>query len=145
MIILIMSAIGGLAFWHIADRIGTLKSLKNILVSWIVLLPLLGLAQWLISLIVLSALLWFFMGGIRTVTRAYLSQILKKEEFWYWFAFYTLFERFATFIGPLSWWWIIAIFWIGWGSYRIAMISMTAYVIIGYIILSYWRKKQHVE
>jgi MFS-type transporter involved in bile tolerance (Atg22 family) len=142
---LIMSAIGGLAFWHIADRIGTLKSLKYILVSWIVLLPLLWLAQWLIALIVLSALLWFFMGGIRTVTRAYLSQILKKEEFGYWFAFYTLFERFATFIGPLSWGWIIAIFWIGWGSYRIAMISMTAYVIVGYIILSYWRKKQHIE
>ncbi len=146
MVVLLMSAFGGLAFGKIADKIGTLKALKYILISWIILLPVLGLVKSLIPLIICSALLGFFMGGIWTVTRAYLSQTLKKEEMGYGFSFYTIFERFATFVGPLSWGGIIAIMGIGASSYRTAMISMTIYIILGLLVISYWRRKrQHIK
>ncbi len=140
MIVLLMSAIGGLAFGKIADSIGTLKALKYILISWIILLPILGLVTSFVPLVVCSALLGFFMGGIWTTTRAYLSQILKKEELGYGFSFYSIFERFATFLGPLSWGGIIAIFGIGPQSYRIAIISLTIYIVIGLLVISYWKK-----
>ncbi len=145
MIVLLMSALGGLVFGKIADTIGTLKTLKYILISWIVLLPALGLVTSLVPLIICSALLGFFMGGIWTVTRAYLSQTLKKEELGYGFSFYTIFERFATFIGPLSWGGIIAIAGTSAFSYRTAMIGMTLYIILGLIVISYWKRKNLLQ
>lgn len=145
MIVLLMSAFGGLAFGKIADKIGTLKALKYILISWIILLPVMGLVKSLISLIICSALLGFFIGGIWTVTRAYLSQTLKKEELGYGFSFYTIFERFATFLGPLSWGGLIAIMGTSATSYRITMVSMTIYIVLGLIIISYWKRKTIFE
>lgn len=141
MIVLLMSAFGGLIFGKIADKIGTLKALKYILISWIILLPVMGLVKSLIPLIICSALLGFFMGGIWTVTRAYLSQTLKKEELGYGFSFYTIFERFATFLGPLSWGGLIAIMGSSASSYRITMVSMTVYIVLGLIVISYWKRK----
>lgn len=144
MIVILMSAIGGLAFGKIADKIGSLKSLKYILISWIILLPLLGLINSLALVIICSAILGLFMGGIWTVTRAYLSQVLRREELGYGFSFYTLFERFATFLGPLSWGGIIAFAGANATSYRIAMISMAIYVMIGYFVLRFWKRGEIV-
>ncbi len=141
MIIIFASAIGALAFGKIADKIGSFKSLKYILISWIVLLPLLGLIKSFTLVVVCSAILGLFMGGIWTVTRAYLSQVLKKEELGYGFSFYTLFERFATFLGPLSWGGILAFTGTSAGDYRLAMISMTLYVVIGYFVLRFWKRE----
>jgi len=140
LIVLLMSAIGGLVFGKIADKIGTLRALKYILIGWIILLPVLGLVRTLVALIICSVLLGFFMGGIWTVTRAYLSQTLKKEEIGYGFSFYTIFERFATFVGPLTWGGIIAVMGTGAYSYRVAVISMTVYIIIGLLVISFWKR-----
>jgi len=139
-IVLFMSAIGGLIWGKIADRIGTLKSLKYILISWIILLPILGLVKTLIPLIVCSALLGFFMGGIWTVTRAYLSQTLDKKELGYGFSFYTIFERFATFVGPITWGGIVTFSGASILSYRAAMITMTVYLVIGLCVIHFWKR-----
>lgn len=141
MVVLLMSAFGGLIFGKIADKIGTLKALKYILISWVILLPILGLVKSLVPLIICSTLLGFFMGGIWTVTRAYLSQTLKKEELGYGFSFYTIFERFATFVGPLTWGSIITFSGASIMSYRIAMISMTVYIVLGLLVISFWKRK----
>jgi MFS transporter, UMF1 family len=145
LVVLVMSAIGGLVFGKVADKIGTLKALKYILASWIILLPTLGIVKSIVPLIICSALLGFFMGGIWTVTRAYLSQTLKKEELGYGFSFYTIFERFATFLGPLSWGLIIAVMGTGENSYRTAMISMTVYIVLGLVVISYWKRNSDVK
>lgn len=141
-IVLLMSAFGGIIWGKIADRIGTLKSLKYILVSWIILLPILGIVKSMVPLVICSALLGFFMGGIWTVTRAYLSQTLKKEELGYGFSFYTIFERFATFVGPLTWGSIITLSGASVASYRTAVIFMTVYIIFGLLVISFWKKEQ---
>ena len=79
----------GTTFGKIADRIGALKSIKIILITWIVLFPGLGLVKTIPGLIICSTMLGFTMGGMVAVVRAYLSQKLKKEEFGYGFSFYT--------------------------------------------------------
>lgn len=140
-IVLLMSAFGGIIWGRIADKIGTLRSLKYILISWIILLPVLGMVTSIIPLIICSALLGFFMGGIWTVTRAYLSQTLKKEELGYGFSFYTIFERFATFVGPLTWGGIITLSGASTVSYRTAMIFMTVYLILGLLVISVWKRE----
>lgn len=140
LIVLLLSAAGGLIWGKVADKIGTLKSLKYILFSWIILLPTLGLVKTVPLVIICSALLGFFLGGIWTVTRAYLSQTLGKEELGYGFSFYTIFERFATFVGPLTWGSIVTFSGATVNSYRTAMVIMTIYLIVGFFVVHYWRR-----
>jgi UMF1 family MFS transporter len=141
MAILIMGAIGGLTFGQISSKIGNLKSLKIILGSWIILLPFLGILKSINGIIVASVLLGFFMGGIWSVSRSYLLEKLNENEVGYGFSFYSLFERFATFLGPLTWGGIIALFGNEPNVYRFTMIFMTLYVIVGFILLSKWKRK----
>lgn len=142
--ILLMSAIGGIISGWVADKIGALKTLKFILVGWIILIPLIAISKSLLSLSIFSSLSGLFIGSIWTVTRAYLSEILKKDELGYGFSFYTIAERFATFIGPLTWGGIIAVFGTNSTSYRIAMLSMVIFVFIGLIILLKWKRKPNI-
>lgn len=139
--VLLMSAIGGVISGWIADKIGALKTLKFILVGWIILIPLIATAKSLILLSIFSSLVGLFVGSSTTVTRAYLSEILKKEELGYGFSFYTIAERFATLFGPLTWGGVIAVLGIQHTSYRIAMMSMALFVIIGLIILLRWNRE----
>jgi UMF1 family MFS transporter len=140
MAILLMSAIGGIVFGWIADKIGDLKTLKYILLGWVVLIPSLALSKSFFSLVVFSLILGFLMGPIWTVTRSYLSKLLNKDELGYGFTFYTLSERFASLLGPLAWGSIIAIWGTGSLIYRIALMTMTLFVIIGFVILHKWQR-----
>ncbi len=144
MAILLMSSVGGIVSGWVADKIGTLKTLKGILIGWVILIPLIALSRDLLSLSILSSIVGLLIGSVWTVTRAYLSEILDSNELGYGFSFYTLFERFATLLGPLSWGGIIAVMGIGENSYRIAMFSMTIYVIIGLVLLQFWRRMRKV-
>ena len=74
--------------------------------------------------------LWF--GSIWTITRAYLMRITPPAMMNQSFTYYTLMERLATFIGPLSWGLIVmyaptthAL------NYRYAAIAMAIFVLIG--------------
>jgi UMF1 family MFS transporter len=139
--VLLMSAIGGVISGWIADKIGALKTLKFILVGWIILIPLIATAKSLILLSIFSSLVGLFVGSSTTVTRAYLSEILKKEELSYGFSFYTIAERFATLFGPLTWGGIIAVLGTQNTSYRVAMLSMALFVFVGLIILLRWNRE----
>ncbi|MDD5726487.1 MAG: MFS transporter [Patescibacteria group bacterium] len=145
MAILLMSAIGGLVSGRIADKIGALKTLKFILIGWIILVPLIALSNGLVWLSIFSILVGSLIGSAWTVTRAYLSELLKKEELGYGFSFYTLAERFATLLGPLTWGGIIAGLGIQHTSYRIAMASMALFVVVGLIILIKWKRVPKVQ
>lgn len=139
--VLLMSATGGIIFGWIADNVGKLKTLKFILVGWVILIPLVATSKGLVSLSIFSCLVGLLLGSVWTVTRAYLSEILKKEELGYGFSFYTLAERFATLLGPLTWGGIIAVLGTEHTSYRMAMLFMTVFVIIGLVILLKWKRK----
>ena len=138
--ILFMSALGGITFGWIADKFGDLKTLKFILTCWIVLIPFLALSHGLVYVSIFSALLGFLMGPIWTVSRSYLSKVLNKDELTYGFTFYTLSERFATLFGPLVWGGIIATLGIQSINYRIALMSMVLFVIVGLFILYKWKR-----
>ncbi|MEK7167316.1 MAG: MFS transporter, partial [Patescibacteria group bacterium] len=139
--VLLMSATGGIVSGWIADKIGALKTLKFILIGWIILIPLIATSKSLISLSIFSSLVGLLIGSVFAVTRAYLSEILKKEELGYGFSFYTIAERFAMLFGPLTYGGIIAILGTQHTSYRIAMLSMVVFVIIGLVILSKWKRE----
>jgi len=143
--ILLMSAFGGIVFGWVADKFGDLKTLRFILACWVILIPLLALAKGLVALSILSALTGFLMGPIWTVSRSYLSKVLDRDELTYGFTFYTLSERFATLFGPLVWGGIIATLGIQSINYRIALMSMVLFVIIGLLILYRWKRELKFE
>lgn len=139
--VLLMSAIGGIISGWIADKIGALKTLKYILIGWIILIPLIAMSKNLFSLSIFSSLVGLFIGSSTTITRAYLSKILKKEELGYGFSFYTIAERFASLFGPLTYGGIIAVLGTQHTSYRIAMLSMVVFIFVGLIILVKWNRE----
>lgn len=143
--VLFMSAMGGLFSGRVAEKIGNYRTLKYILIGWIVLIPLITLSKGIVMLSIFSILVGSLIGSIWTVTRAYLSELLKKEEFGYGFSFYTLAERFATLLGPLTYGGIIAASGGSFGSYRFAMASMTFFVIIGLVILIKWKRSSSIS
>jgi len=143
-LVLSMSAVGALIFGWIGDKIGNLKTLKIILLGWIVLLPLLAISQNFIQFAIYSAIVGMLVGSVWTVTRAHLSNVLDKDNLGYGFSFYSLMERFATFVGPLSWGGIILILGTGPNSYRIAVAFMTIFMVIGLIVLVNWKREHKI-
>ncbi|HEY4494293.1 MAG TPA: MFS transporter [Candidatus Paceibacterota bacterium] len=140
MAILVMSAAGSwLAGW-LGDKIGSLKTLKWILVAWIIILPTLALAPNFLTMAILSPIIGLFIGSVVVVTRAYLTTVLPKENMNYGFSFYTMAERFSSIVGPLTWGAIVWSMGSSPISYRIAAGSMAAFVLLGLIILSRWKR-----
>jgi len=139
-IVLGMSALGAAIGGWVGDKIGALKTLKFILMGWIILLPLVAIAQNLTTMIVLTLFTGLLLGSMWTVSRSYLSIILPKEDMGYGFSFYTIAERFATLVGPLTWGGIIWYMGIEAIAYRIAMACMTIFVVVGLIILMSWKR-----
>ncbi|MDP9249278.1 MAG: MFS transporter [bacterium] len=145
MSILIMSALGALVCGWLGDKFGNKKILKYILLCWIILLPLVGFAPTFKILAVFTSMVGLLIGSIRTVTRSLLTSLLSRDNLAYGFAFYTIAELFATLIGPLTWGGILAL----WGNepvvYRWALVSMTVYVVIGLLILQFWRQGKLIK
>ena len=139
--ILVMSAIGGIVFGWIADRLGALKTLKIILFGWIVALPLLAVAPTFTIFAIVTIPVGLLIGSLFAVCRAYISTLLPKEDMAYGFSFYTLAERFATFIGPLTWGTIIALGGASNLSYRIAIVAMAVFVLAGLLVLLRFRRE----
>lgn len=142
MLIIITAAIGGIISWRVADRIGQLKTMKAILIGRIICLSLLSITWNFILFSALTIIIGILMGSVGTVTRSYLTTLLKKEELSYGFSFYTLSERFATFLWPLVWGWIV---WFHWQSalwYRYAMACMVIFVGISLGILMIKKTKK---
>lgn len=132
--ILITSAIGSPISGWIADRIGFKKTLLGILGGWIVIFPLMAIAKNFTFFIFVSIAMGLLFGSIWTVTRAYLMRLTPPSMTNQSFTYYTLMERLATFIGPISWGLVVtylprtdAL------NYRSAAIAMAVFVFIGFI------------
>lgn len=142
MAILVMSAIGGIVAGWLGDKIGSLKTLKLILLGWIIALPIIAMAPNFTTLAIITVVVGLLIGSVWAVTRSYMTTLLSQEEMGYGFSFYTMMERFATFIGPLTWGGTIWLLGTQSSSYRIAMAIMTIFVVTGLVILSTWKKSR---
>lgn len=131
--ILATSVIGALCSGWVADKIGLKKTLTIVIGSWVVLFPALGLVQNFSLFVACTILMGFLFGSIWTVTRAAMTALTPPEKLNFGFSFYTLAERVSTFFGPLSWGLITSLFInLGPTRYRLAAISMTVFVVIGF-------------
>jgi MFS transporter, UMF1 family len=140
LLILGMSAVGGVIAGWIGDRIGALKTLRILLCIWILLIPLLALAPDFRTIVILTPFSGLLLGAVWTVTRSHLTLILPEKDMGYGFSFYTLAERFATLFGPLTWGGILLSLGNHGLIYRWAMASMTIFLVLGLLILVKWKR-----
>ncbi len=133
--ILIVSVIGSPLSGWIADKVGFKKTLLYILVGFMFIFPLLAVITNFNIFVIVCLVMGLWFGSIWTVTRAYLLSLTPPSMANQTFTYYTLMERLATFIGPLSWGLIVLYLpKAGEFNYRMAAIAMAVFVIIGYLI-----------
>ena len=107
-----------------------------ILGGWVIIFPLIALSKTIGILTIFVTIMGILFGGVWAVSRALLSRLIPVDKLNYGFSFYTISERFASFLGPLTWSGIIAFTPILNGlNYRIAMVSMTVFVILGIFLM----------
>ncbi len=134
--ILITSAISCPISGWIADKIGFKKTLVSTLIGWALIFPLLAFTSSLFWLVIITIGMGFFFGAAWTVTRVMVIHYTPPANLNQSFTYFGLMERFATFIGPLSWGVVVA-----WAphaqafNYRAAVLTMTIFIIIGLLII----------
>ncbi len=134
--ILTFSGLGSLLFGKISDRFGTKITLSFLLIFWTIFFPVLAFAPSLSVATVICLIAGFFFGPVWGVSRAMVSQSTTKEAEARSFSFYTLAERFATFIGPITWSAIlVATASTGNASYSYALIGLGILVLCSFFII----------
>jgi len=135
--ILITSAIGGALSGLIADRFGHKRTLMFILCGWVIILPAIGLATNFTLFVVFTTIMGLWFGSNWTVSRSVMSYIAPKGKHNLAFAYYGVAERASSLIGPIVWGLIVSnMISIGSGRYRIAVLAVTGFIILGLIALS---------
>ncbi len=133
--ILTMSAVGAFLSGWLSDKIGLRKTLFIVLGTWIIVFPLLAFLTNFTLFAITCVIVGFLYGAIWTVTRAVMVKLCPPDKLNYGLSFYTLFERFSTFVGPVAWGLLTSLTTLGTDRYRIAMFSMGIFVAIGFIIV----------
>lgn len=135
LVILCSAAVGSLIGGWLVDTIGYRRALLYNLGGWIVILPVMAVttnfAFFTAEAIVMG--LWF--GSIWVIARSVIAHLTPAGSLNRAFSYYTLMERFATLIGPVSWSIIIALAPKQGGlNYHIGFMSMTIFVIAGFFL-----------
>jgi len=143
--ILITAAVGAFCSGWVADRIGLKKSLTIVLGSWIIIFPVLGFAPNFITFVIFTISMGFLFGSTWTLTRATMTALCPKEKLNFGFSFYTLAERVSTLVGPLVWGLMTTIFIsLGPTRYRIGIITMGVFVVVGFFFLRKVEIKENI-
>ncbi len=134
--ILFTSAIGAFCSGWISDKIGLKRTLMMVLGSWAIIFPALGLASNFTVFTVFTILMGFMYGATWSVTRAVMTVLCPTDKLNFGFSFYTMAERVSTFVGPLAWGILTLVFMgVGPTRYRISIICMTVFILIGMFLL----------
>ena len=135
--ILITSAIGGALSGLIADKFGHKRTLMFILVGWVIILPFIGLINNFALFVIATTIMGFWFGSSWTVSRSVMSYVAPKGKHNLAFAYFGLAERASSFIGPIVWGLVVTnLVSIGSYRYRIAVLAVTGFIILGIIALS---------
>lgn len=109
-LVTITAVIGSFALGRLAVSLPLRSLIIAVSICWIVSLALFGLALERWQFWILSALAGVALGGMWTLHRPYLAEMVPREDLGKYFGLYTFTGRGAAVIGPL-WWGLF--FWLG--------------------------------
>ncbi len=134
--ILATSAVGALVSGYLGDRFGLKKTLVWILVGWAVVFPLLAVITDFNLFVSISILMGFLFGSVWAVSRAIMVYLSPPDKLNYAFSYYTMAERFSSFLGPVVWGLTATLLaHLGPTRYRMAALSMTIFIFLGLFII----------
>lgn len=143
--ILITAALGSIVGGYIGDKIGLKKTNLILLGFWIIILPSFGFTNNFIVFSFISIIMGFVFGATNSVSRALLSKILSyNNNSSFGFGLYSISERVASLLGPITWGIILILPFKRALNYRVAIISMTIFVIIGFYYMKKVSEKRYV-
>lgn len=125
---------GALALGALAGRIGATRTVLGSLVLWVGVL----LLAWVVPahkpvlFIGLAVLIGFVLGGSQALSRSIFSQLIPGGHEAEYFSLYELSDRGTSWIGPL----VFGLVYQGTGSYRIAIVSLLIFFVIGIALLA---------
>ena len=133
---LVTSSVGGIISGLIADKIGHKKTLVAIMIGWIFIVPTLAFIKDFKVFVIAAILMGFWFGANWAVSRSVMGYLAPQGKHNLAFAFFGLMERASSFVGPIVWGLIATnLTSLGSGRYRIAMVSLTVFIILGLIAL----------
>lgn len=133
--ILALAALGTLFFGWLADRVGAKRTLIGILAAYSILFPLLAFAPSFAIAVGVSLIMGVIFAAAFAISRAMVGRLAPQEIVASSFNYYTLAERFATFIGPATWSIVLITCGQSTFGYRMGILSMGVLVVIGLSIL----------
>ena len=135
--VLLTSALGGTISGFVADRFGHKKTLMFILCGWVIILPFIGFVTNFTLFIVATTIMGLWFGSNWAVSRSVMAYVAPQGR-----------NNLASFIGPILWGLIVSnLVSLGSQRYRIAVLAVTGFIILGLIVLSRVRddKKENKE
>ena len=121
----------------IADKVGHKKTLLFILSGWIIILPSLAWINNFTLFVTATAIMGFWFGSNWTVSRSVMSYLCPDNKHNLTFAYFGLVERASSFVGPIVWGLVVSnLVSLGILRYRLAVLSVTGFIILGLIALS---------
>jgi MFS transporter, UMF1 family len=134
--ILLLSVVGAIGFGKLSDRIGHKRVLRWLLVVFIIFLPVVAFAPSFTILVAACLLLGLCFGPVWSISRAMVAEYSPLELSARSFSYYVVAERFATFIGPITWSGILAATAAsGTTSYGFAMVGMSVLIVASLFFL----------
>ena len=135
--ILITSALGGTLSGFTADKFGHKRTLMFILAGWVIILPFIGFINNFALFVTATTIMGLWFGSNWTVSRSVMAYVAPKGKHNLAFAYFSLAERASSFIGPIVWGLVVTnLVSIGSYRYRIAVLAVTGFIILGLIALS---------
>ena len=142
---LLMAVLGSIASSYISKIFkGTRNTISILIASWAISTVLLAITSQATTFIIVGAINGFFFGALYSLSRAYYSDLAPRNRQAEFFGVYTLFERFASVLGPLVWSISVIVFApLGMVTrYRFAMLSLAAMLAISLIVLHIGKEPQ---
>ncbi|MEZ4709483.1 MAG: MFS transporter [Caldilineaceae bacterium] len=124
---------GALLFNVLANRLGVKKAIMLSLIIWV------GVTSYTYAFVksefqffVVGAFMGLVLGGSQALSRALFSHMIPRGREAEYFSLYEVSERGTSWLGPMLW--FVALQFTG--NYRIAVLSVTIFFIIGLVLLS---------
>ncbi len=142
------AVLGALLSPLLARRLkSTRLAIATLIGSWAVFIAIFAFSTNQILFMVMLALNGFAFGALFSLSRAFFSYLVPENEQGKFFGVYTLFERFASVLGPLLWSGTILAF-ASFGEvikYRFAMLSLALLVAISFFTFRFVKEPQKIN
>ena len=143
LLVQVVAFVGALALGRLAGRYGAQRVILGSLIAWtgVVAVAFVLPAEWPVGVFGLATVIGFVLGGSQALSRSLYSQLIPRLREAEYFAFYEISERGTSWLGTLT----FALAYEVSGSYRVAILALVVFFVLGMAILRRVRVAEGIE